>query len=57
MDAVGIRDVVTKCIRSSNPHNVVKATFKALELLQSPEYVAKKRNLEEEAGEGHGEAA
>ncbi|HHI96465.1 MAG TPA: 30S ribosomal protein S5 [Thermodesulfatator atlanticus] len=58
MDAVGIRDVVTKCIRSTNPHNVVKATFRALELLQSPEHVAKKRNLElEEVGEGHGEAA
>lgn len=59
MDAVGIKDVVTKCIRSTNPHNVVKATFKALESLQSPDYVAKKRNLsqEETVGEGHGEAA
>ncbi|WP_022854361.1 30S ribosomal protein S5 [Thermodesulfatator atlanticus] len=55
MDAVGIRDVVTKCIRSTNPHNVVKATFKALESLQDPEYVAKKRNLakEEVVGESH----
>ncbi len=59
MDAVGIKDVVTKCIRSTNPHNVVKATFKALESLQSPDYVAKKRNLsqEEAVGEGHGETA
>ncbi len=58
MDAVGIRDVVTKCIRSTNPHNVVKATFRALESLQSPEYVAKKRGISlEEAGESHGEAA
>jgi len=57
MDAVGIRDVVTKCIRSTNPHNVVKATFQALESLQSPDYVAKKRGISEEAGEGHGETA
>jgi len=58
MDAAGIRDVVTKCIGSTNPHNVVKATFKALESLQSPEYVAKKRGFRlEELLEriGHGE--
>lgn len=49
MDAAGITDVVTKCIGSSNPHNLVKATFKALSQLQSIEYVAKKRgkNIEE----------
>jgi len=60
MDAAGIRDVVTKCIGSTNPHNVVKATFKALESLQSPEYVAKKRGFRlEELLEriGHGEKA
>jgi small subunit ribosomal protein S5 len=43
MDAAGITDVVTKCIGSSNPHNLVKATFKALSQLQSLDYVAKKR--------------
>ena len=43
MDAAGIKDIVTKCIGSSNPHNLVKATFKALSQLQSIEYVAKKR--------------
>ncbi len=43
MDAAGITDIVTKCIGSSNPHNLVKATFKALSDLQSVEYVAKKR--------------
>ena len=43
MDAAGITDVVTKCIGSSNPHNLVKATFKALSQLQSLEYVSKKR--------------
>lgn len=43
MDAAGITDVVTKSIGSTNPHNLVKATFKALSQLQSLEYVAKKR--------------
>jgi len=43
MDAAGITDVVTKCIGNSNPHNLVKTTFKALEKLQSLDYVAKKR--------------
>lgn len=43
MDAAGITDVVTKCIGSSNPHNLVKATFKALSQLQSMEYVSRKR--------------
>ena len=43
MEATGIRDVVTKCIGSSNPHNLVKATFKALSQLHSVEYVARKR--------------
>ncbi len=43
MEAAGITDIVTKCIGSSNPHNLLKATFKALSQLQSVEYVAKKR--------------
>lgn len=43
MDAAGITDVVTKCIGSSNPHNLVKATFKALSQLQGIDYVSKKR--------------
>ncbi|MFN3406378.1 MAG: 30S ribosomal protein S5 [Caldimicrobium sp.] len=44
MDAAGITDIVTKAIGSTNPHNLVKATFKALSQLQSVPYVAKKRN-------------
>ncbi|MCS7279607.1 MAG: 30S ribosomal protein S5 [Thermodesulfobacteriaceae bacterium] len=49
MEAIGIKDIVSKCIGSTNPHNLVKATFKALKALQSIEYVAKKRgkSLEE----------
>ena len=48
MDAAGITDVVTKCIGNSNPHNLVKTTFKALEKLQSLDYVAKKRGKSRE---------
>ncbi|MCS7200263.1 MAG: 30S ribosomal protein S5 [Caldimicrobium sp.] len=43
MDAAGVTDVVTKSLGSTNPHNLVKATFKALSQLQGLEYVAKKR--------------
>lgn len=40
LDAAGYRNVLTKVIGSSNTHNVVKATFRALELLESPEQYA-----------------
>lgn len=43
-EALGIQDVVAKVIGSSNPHNVVKATVKALKMTQSPRYVANKRD-------------
>ncbi len=46
MEAVGITDVVTKSLGSTNPHNLLKATFKALSQLQSLDYVAKKRGKE-----------
>jgi small subunit ribosomal protein S5 len=37
MEAVGIHNVLTKSLRSSNPHNVVRATFDALASLESAE--------------------
>jgi small subunit ribosomal protein S5 len=43
MEAAGIQNVLTKCIGSTNPHNVVKAAFKALLQLKSPESFATKR--------------
>ena len=38
-----MHDVVTKSIGSSNPHNMVRATFEALGQLMSPREVAAKR--------------
>lgn len=40
MEAVGITNIRTKCLRSNNPQNVVKAAFQGLMSLRSPEQVA-----------------
>ena len=40
MEAVGIRNICAKCLRSNNPQNVVKATMAGLTSLRSPEQVA-----------------
>jgi small subunit ribosomal protein S5 len=42
-EAVGIHDVLAKCIGSTNPVNVVRATMKALTSVAAPEDVATKR--------------
>ena len=43
LDMAGIRDIRTKCLRSNNPTNVVKATFEGLRTLRTAEEVAKMR--------------
>lgn len=43
LDAVGIKDIRTKSLRSNNPYNVVRATFNGLANLKSAEEVAAKR--------------
>ena len=40
MEAVGIRNICAKCLRSNNPQNVVKAPMEGLKSLRSPEQVA-----------------
>ena len=40
MEAVGIRNICAKCLRSNNPQNVVKATMAGLKSLRSTEQVA-----------------
>lgn len=43
LETMGIQDVVAKCTGSSNPHNMVRATFNALTSLYSPRSIALKR--------------
>lgn len=43
VEAAGISDIRTKCLRSNNPQNVVKATMQGLRSLRGPEQVARIR--------------
>jgi len=45
LESVGVRDVLSKSQGSSNPHNVVKATFDALLQLRNAATVAKQRGI------------
>jgi small subunit ribosomal protein S5 len=45
LESAGLTDVLAKSLGSANPHNVVKATFKALALLREPIAIAKTRNI------------
>ena len=40
IEAAGIKDIRTKCLRSNNPNNVVAATFEGLKSLRNAEQVA-----------------
>ena len=42
-EALGVQDVVAKSVGTSNPHNMLKATFDALHTMKSPRAVAAKR--------------
>src|SRR5262249_31316795 len=52
LEVAGIQDILTKCIGTSNPHNVIHATVDALKRLRSGDEVASVRGkrLEELAG-------
>ena len=43
VEAAGIKDIRTKCLRSNNPNNVVAATFQGLKAMRGPEEVARIR--------------
>lgn len=43
MNAAGVSNILTKCIGSNNPHNIIRATFDALKNMRSPEQVARLR--------------
>jgi len=45
LESAGITDVLAKSLGSANPHNVVKATFKALGLLREPIQIARTRSV------------
>ncbi len=45
LESAGITDVLAKSLGSANPHNVVKATFKALGLLREPIQVSRTRHI------------
>jgi small subunit ribosomal protein S5 len=49
MDALGVQDILTKCIGSSNPHNVVRATFEGLASMESAEQYATRVGKDVEA--------
>ena len=46
LESAGVTDVIAKSLGSSNPHNVVKATIRALALLRDPAAVAKQRTVD-----------
>lgn len=62
-ESLGMGDVVAKCTGSTNPHNMVKATFAALQRCTSPRAVASRRGkkvadiLGQPAQKGEAEAA
>ena len=45
LEAAGVQNILTKCIGSHNPHNLVKATLAGLERLESREQVAARRGI------------
>jgi small subunit ribosomal protein S5 len=43
LEAVGVQNILTKCLGSHNPHNLVRATILGLRSLRSPEEIGRRR--------------
>ncbi|MEM7443164.1 MAG: 30S ribosomal protein S5 [Pseudomonadota bacterium] len=56
-EALGVQDVVAKSIGSSNPHNMIKATFEALRDIEGPRGVAARRGKKVSELSGRGAKA
>lgn len=49
LECAGVRDILTKSLGSTNPHNMVRATMDGLQRLVTPRRIAKERGIEVEA--------
>ena len=52
LELAGVKNIRSKCLRSNNPINVVKATFEGLKMLRTAEQVAKTRGISVEQIKG-----
>src|SRR5262245_33422179 len=53
LESVGVADILTKSLRTTNPHNVIKATFDGLSRLRNEEQMRRRRGIA--GGEAEGE--